>query len=60
MPNFVCLRECVQDKMQVSQNFKDKPRICIKLSHIGYSAFLYILLTVFLAFKKCALVCDTA
>ena len=26
MPNFVCLRKCVQDEMQVSQNFMDKPR----------------------------------
>ena len=24
MSNFVCLRQCVQDKMQVSQNFTDK------------------------------------
>ena len=26
MPNFVSLRHCVQDKMQVSENFTDKPR----------------------------------
>ena len=27
MPNFMCLRHCIQDKMQVSQNFTDTPRI---------------------------------
>ena len=26
MQNFICLRHCVQDKMQVSQKFTDKPR----------------------------------
>ena len=31
MPNFVCLCQCVQHKMQVSQNFRDKPRKCLFL-----------------------------
>ena len=26
MSNFICLRHCVQDKMQVSKKFTDKPR----------------------------------
>ena len=46
MPNFICLRHCVQGKMQVSQKFTDKPRTyklkkentfyvmgCVHLSH---------------------------
>ena len=30
MLNFIVLRHCVQDKVQVSQKFTDKPRICHK------------------------------
>ena len=29
MPNFNCLRHCVQDKMQVSQKFTDTPRMTV-------------------------------
>ena len=29
MSNFICLRHCVRDKMQVSQKFTDMPRTSI-------------------------------
>ena len=37
MPNFVCLRQCVQDEKQVSQTFTDKPHTLGKSSKQSHS-----------------------